>query len=189
MTIIFAHKIRIYSFPLGKELLSGYNDLVTRVCEVKTQKGNFTGFLVKDTILTSGLPDHDKEFDIQFYRQPQTSGFLLHDFDDIMEVAVGNRPDVDRIAGMSKHPLPPATLYVIGNFFGLPFEIATCQIELVGSVKDLGWFDEKLIDTHTCGSPVFNASGAIVGIVEAYVPSKDRLIIRSLTASEQGTLR
>lgn len=188
MNLIFAHKVTIYSFPLGKELLNGYNDLVTRVCEIKTQKGNWTGFLVNDTVLASGLPDHEQEFDIQFYRQPQTSGFLLHDFDDVIEVAVGNAPKVDRLAGMSKHPLPPAKLFVIGNFFGQPFEIATCNIQLVGSVKDLSCMKGHMIDTHTCGSPVFNHDGAIVGIVEAYVPLKDQLIIRSLVANERGML-
>lgn len=189
MIMIFAKKITIYSFPLGEELISGYEGLVHRVCNVHGTGGDWTGFLVKDTVLTSGLPNHDREFDLRFYKQPQTAGFLRRDFGDILELSVGNRPNVDSLGGVQKHPLPRQSLFVIGNFFGIPFEMVKCEVEMVGKVTDLSVFDEEQMDMHTCGAPVFDKHGRIVGIVEAYVPGTDKLLIRALMASPQGELK
>lgn len=189
MVIIIAKKVEVYSFPLGDMHRRGYEELVRRVCEVKTGRGEWTGVLINDTVLTSGLLRHDKEFDVEFYRQPQTSGFLLRDFGDILEIAVGNKPNVEGVVGVQRHPLPNDVLFVIGNFFGKPWELASCKVDMVGACDTLKLGNEMDMDTHVCGAPVFNRDGALVGICEAYVPLKDNLVIRFLSTNQQGLLQ
>lgn len=188
MIIIFAQKVVLYSFPLGKDVGEGYKELVPRVCNIASTGGTWTGFLTTDKVLTSAFPEHENEFEVGFYHRPNTSGFLVRDFGDLMELGVGQAPALGKLMGSMKHPVPNQTLYVIGNFFGIPFELVTCVVERVGEVSSLAVRKAEMMDLHACGSPVFNKDGVLVGIVEAFVPENDKLIIRALIANSQGVI-
>ena len=188
MIFIVVRNVQMYSHPLAKNLKKGYDDLVQRVCRVKTKRGEWTGFLVNNTVLTGGDMEHDKEFDIEFYKSPQTSGFIRNDWGNIMELNIGKVPDVHDMGAVNKHPAPKQKLYCIGNFLGLPWTIATCNVELICGIDRLPKIRDGLFDTHTVGAPVFTGTGQLVGMVIAHIPEKDSMVIRFLHADENGKL-
>jgi hypothetical protein len=187
---IIGKDVKIFSLPLGSKHRDGYAHMVGRVCQVWHKKMNWTGFLViKDSVLTTGFYPHGKEFDLIFPEMKETSGFLQHDWGELIELGVG-APKVPPLYSQSSHVLPNQVLFSIGSFFGIPYTLASCTVEKVLITDRVMTAERKeLLDDHSPGSPVFNTGGSLVGILEAYIEKTDRMVIRALTSNTKGLLR
>lgn len=189
MIAIIAKDVRIFSFPLGELHVKGYAALVSRVCQIKSEKMTWTGFaVVKDEVLTTGFYPHGKEFDVEFCNEKPTSGFLVNDWGDVIEVGVST-PYLDSLYAQYRPVAVGQKLFVIGSILGIPWSLAECEIEKILLTNQIVTSERlRLLDPHSVGSPVFNHNGALVGILEAYIEETDRMVIRCLTANGNGLL-
>lgn len=191
MITIIATNIQFFSQPLDKDFREGYEELVERVAKVITPKGMWTGFIPRDTILTTGWWEHGKEFDLHFKNGFMTSGFLAEDWDEIIEINFDyHHHEVPPMMALTKHPQPQAKLFSIGCFLGMPFALARCVVTRVMETKDHIMDSQRANEVDPCsaGSPIFDSGGALVGILVAYIPKTDTFVIRSLVANTDGKL-
>lgn len=190
MIAVIAKNIQLYSFPLIR-FKEGYDEVVKRVCQIESKRQRWTGVCVAENqVWTTGFYPHGKEFDLEFYGEKSTSGFLTRDYGDTLQLRAGKIPKLNDLMASTDHVRPRQMLYVVGSLLGIPFSLATCEVEKITIMEQAISADRlRQIDEHSTGSPVFNNQLAIVGMLMLYMESSDRMIIRSITATPQGLLK
>lgn len=192
MKTIIATNVVLYSHPLSKDFSEGYELLCKRVCQVSNREWSWSGFIVCDTIMTTAWQkDDDNEFDIRFKDGFKTSGFLHEDHGDVIEINFDyDHHKVEPMGAVLSTPPIGTVLFLIGCFFGIPYTLARCKISKIIDT-DLVIDDERIeiIDPCSCGSMVFDIHGALVGVLECYVPKTDSMVIRSFYANKEGKLK
>lgn len=182
MIALILSKIRVYSLPLGEMHREGYAAMVPRVCQISHKRERWTGFgIVPESVITTGFYPHGKEFDVEFPDRETTSGFLVGDWGDVIELDVPRMPKLGNLMTPCKPVLPGQTLFVIGSILGIPFTLASGEVEKVILTNEIMNAERlSLLDPHSVGSPVFNGDASLVGILEAYIEKTNKMIVRSL---------
>lgn len=192
MTTLIGSGLKLYSFPLGETHKQGYEGRINRTVEVTNGDDSWSGFVtVGDNVLTTNFSHHEeKEFDIKFKDKETTSGFLTEDWGDIVELGVGDIPKLIPLTARFSPVKKGETLYILGNFFGNPFEFASFTVDNI-LFNEIHINEErfKKVDMHSCGSPIYGQHAELVGMLLAYITDTDRIIAISLSANQQGVIK
>ncbi len=191
MIAVICKNIKVYSFPLGISHQEGYATHVQRVCQVKYKKQRWTGFaVIPEHVITTGFYPHGKEFDLEFPDGVACQGFLTEDWGEVIELGVANMPKFEGLYCQHAPILIGQVLFVIGSILGIPYTLASCEVEkLIITERVMTCERLELLDEHSVGSPVFNHGGSLVGILEAFIETTDKMVIRGLTSNAIGLLK